>query len=93
MTREIKQRLMLNFVDNWIATVNRNACLNGRRRNKLRTYRLFKQSFAVETYCYHQIIDLPFVNLNVVLHLYALKLADMKLQERGTVNVHFVKLW
>ena len=50
--------------------------------NKLRTYRLFKQSFAVEKYClmiYHQVIDLPFVNLDVALHLYALKLADMKI--------------
>ena len=30
---------MLNFEDNWIATVNRNEGLNGRGRNKLRTYR------------------------------------------------------
>ena len=51
LTKELKQRLMTKFEGNWLSSLNRIESLNGRGRNKLRTYRLFKQSFAVEKYC------------------------------------------
>ena len=39
------------FVDDWFNTVNSESGRSGNGRNKLRTYRLFKSEFKVETYC------------------------------------------
>ena len=51
LTREIKQRLMLNFEDNWMATVNRNEGLNGRGRTVLVLIKLTKFAFALRLRC------------------------------------------
>ena len=40
-----------NFVTNWSARINSNVGTSGRGRNKLRSYKTFKQSYIVENYC------------------------------------------
>ena len=47
----VKQCIMSEFTENWVATINRTNAVSGRGRNKLRTYRTFKQTYDVEKYC------------------------------------------
>ena len=39
------------FVTNWSARINGNVGISGRGRNKLRSYKTFKQNYIVENYC------------------------------------------
>ena len=47
----VKQCTMADFKEGWITSINRIDGINGRGRNKLRTYRLFKQNYDTEQYC------------------------------------------
>lgn len=48
---EVKQSTMSKFKSIWNTALNRIEGVNGRGRNKLRTYRFFKQNYDVEEYC------------------------------------------
>ena len=51
IVKDVKLYTMSEFKASWVTAVNRINAINGRGRNKLRTYRLFKQDFYVEKYC------------------------------------------
>ena len=42
---------ILYVLTTWLARINSNIAPSGRRRNKLRLYKTFKQNYSVENYC------------------------------------------
>ena len=51
MLDTILPRITQQFIDQWQIDVNRDESRTGNGGNKLRTYKTFKQTFQVETYC------------------------------------------
>ena len=51
LVKAIKDRTMSTFHLNWVESKDRTDAISGRGRNKLRTYRIFKQEYEVEKYC------------------------------------------
>ena len=51
MLDTILPRITQQFIDQWQIDVNRDESRTGNGGNKLRTYKTFKQTFQIETYC------------------------------------------
>ena len=51
MFRLLSQRMFGEYIDKWHMQINNNNGWTGSGGNKLRTYKLFKQSFHTEQYC------------------------------------------
>ena len=60
LSRDIDKRILndllmsnmfLKYTESWHINVNAVASMTGKGRNKLRTYKLFKSEYGVETYC------------------------------------------
>ena len=51
MLNNVCTALMNSHIAQWQTDLNRDSGVNGSNRNKLRTYRLFKNSYDTELYC------------------------------------------